>query len=75
MVSGSLVAEGPPIRPLSSFSSAERFAAMRTWLQCSSIRRDMCPATAISVASDAPASAISVMERAAFDTMRFEDSY
>jgi hypothetical protein len=35
----------------------------------------MCPATAISVASDAPASAISVMERAAFDTMRFEDSY
>ncbi len=39
--SGWLVAEGPPIRPLSSFSSAVRFAAMRTWLQCSSIRRDM----------------------------------
>jgi len=28
--SGWLVAEGPPIRPLSSFSTAERLAAIRT---------------------------------------------
>jgi hypothetical protein len=27
-----LASEGPPIRPLPSFSSAERVAAMRTWL-------------------------------------------
>jgi hypothetical protein len=30
--SGWLVAEGPPIKPLSSFSNAVRFAAIRTWL-------------------------------------------